>query len=286
MLFVGGVEVDELRAALELATEDELQDLTEILFQRKFNPFDYLGTPEPIEVQSQEHDEWLDTLEDRFRFLAADGVTVLSGKTQQITYRQVLIQVCRYLKLPYKRSLSTVDLEAEIFLELVGRGLKQLPAAAQKDFSVELTQTLTRSQILPKLPHAIQQDPMKLMLKGGTALAVSSVLRPMLLQLVARQFAVQVARYQIAQQTAVMGGAIAAQLQSYVMLQTAKHGMAISAARVAAVRTVFACISPALWTWFFADLGWRAISTNYGRIIPIIYALAQIRLTRAEFEPA
>jgi uncharacterized protein YaaW (UPF0174 family) len=42
-----------------------------------------------------------------------------------------------------------------------------------------------------------------------------------------------------------------------------------------------------MWAWFFADLGWRAIATNYGRIIPTIFALAQIRLTRAEcWEPA
>jgi len=29
-------------------------------------------------------------------------------------------------------------------------------------------------------------------------------------------------------------------------------------------------------------LGWKAIATNYGRIIPIIFTLAQIRLTRGE----
>lgn len=277
-----GAQVDELRTALELATDDELQDLTEILFRRKFNPLDYLRTPDPVDVQSQDRDEWLCALEDRFRFLAADGMTVLSGKTDQLSYRQVLIQVCRYLKLPYKKSMSTVDLEAEVFLELVGRTWKQLPETAQKDFSVELTHSLTRSQLLPKLPLSVQQDPMRLMLKGGTALAVSSVLRPAVLQLVARQFAVQLARYQLAQQAAALGGAIATQLQTYAIVQTARQGVAITAARYAAVRTVFACIGPMMWGWFFADLGWRSISTNYGRIIPIIYALAQIRLTRAE----
>jgi len=274
--------VDELRAALEMATDEELQDLTEILFRRKFNPIDYLRTPDPLEVQSQDRDSWLDALEDRFRFLAADGMTVLSGKTEELSYRQVLIQVCRYLKLPYQKSMSTVDLEAEIFLELVGRTWKQLPEDHQKDFSVELTHSLTRSQLLPKLPLKVQQDPMRLMLKGGTALAVSSVLRPAVLQLVARQFAVQVARYQLAQQAAALGGAIATQLQHYVVMQAARQGMTMSAARYAAARTVFACIGPMMWGWFLADLGWRSISTNYGRIIPIIYALAQIRLTRAE----
>ena len=274
--------MDELRAALELATDEELQDLTEILFRRKFNPLDYLRIPDPIDVQSQDREEWLDTLEDRFRFLAADGMTVLSGKTDQLSYRQVLIQVCRYLRLPYKKSMSTMDLEAEVFLELVGRTWKQLPETAQKDFSVELTYSLTRSQLLPQLPLAVQQDPMRLMLKGGTALAISSFLRPAVLQLIARQFAVQLARYQVAQQAAALGGAIATQLHNYVLVQTARQGMAVTAARYAAVRTVFACIGPMMWGWFIADLGWRSISTNYGRIIPIIYALAQIRLTRAE----
>jgi uncharacterized protein YaaW (UPF0174 family) len=186
------------------------------------------------------------------------------------------------LKLPYKKSMTTVELESEVFLELVGRTWQQLPAAAQKVFSVELTYSLTRSQLLPQLPLSVQQDPMRLMLKGGTALAISSVLRPAVLQLVARQFAVQVARYQLAQQAAALGGAIATQLQHHVVMQTARQGMAMSAARYAAVRTVFACIGPMMWGWFFADLGWRSISTNYGRIIPIIYALAQIRLTRSE----
>ncbi len=65
--------MDELRTALELATEDELQDLTAILFGRKFNPIDYVHTPEPIEVQSQDHKAWLDALEGRFRFLAAES---------------------------------------------------------------------------------------------------------------------------------------------------------------------------------------------------------------------
>jgi len=268
--------------ALDLATEEELQDLTEILFCRKFNPIDYWRTPDPAEVQSKERDEWLLELEERFRFLAADGMTVLSGKTKQLSYRQVLIQVCRYLKLPYKKSMTTVDLESEVFLELLGRALKQLPRAERDSFAVELKHTLTRSQLLPQLPTAVQQDPMRLILKGGTALAMTSVVRPMVMQLIARQFAVQVARYQLAQQAAVMGGAIAAQLPHHIAMQTARRGMAMATARYSVARGVFACVGPALWAWFFADLGWRAVSTNYARIIPTIYALAQIRLTRAE----
>jgi uncharacterized protein YaaW (UPF0174 family) len=280
--------VDELRAALELATNEELQDLTEILFRRKFNPLDYVGTPDPLDVQSQERQAWLDAMEERFRFLAADGLTVLTRKTDRLTYRQILIQVCRHLKLPYQESMSTLDLEVEVFLHLLGNACKQLPESERGALTIRLQRSLTKSQLLPHLPLALQQDPLGVFVKGGSALAINSVLRPLLLQHIARQFAIHVAKYQIAQQALSAGGAIAStQFQQYLTVQAARRGMALSAARYAAARSIFAVLGPALWVWFFTDLGWRTISTNYGRIIPIIFALAQIRLTRAEcFEPA
>jgi hypothetical protein len=125
---VEGKTLDELRAALELATQEELQQLTEILFRRKFNPLDYVQAADPIDIQSQDHETWLDAIELRFRFLAADGMTVLKGRTAEYSYRDALIQVCRYLKIPYSKRLSTTDIEAEIFLNLMGRAWKRLPA--------------------------------------------------------------------------------------------------------------------------------------------------------------
>ncbi len=278
--------MDELRAALELATEEELQQLTEILFRRKFNPLDYVHTPEPLDVQSQDRQTWLDAIEQRFRFLAADGMTVLRGRTEQVTYREALIQVCRYLKIPYSNKLATTDLEAEVFLNLLGKAWKQLPATEQQTLTLRLQRSLAHSKSQP-LPLSVQRDPLALLVKGGSALAVSSILKPILLQQIARQFALQFAAYQVTKETLIQGGAVAAtQFQNYVALQTARRGMAMSAARYGAVRGVFTCLGPALWTLFFADLGWRAIATNYGRIIPTIFALAQIRLTRAEcWEP-
>ncbi len=275
--------MDELRAALELATEEELQQLTELLFRRKFNPLDYVHTPEPIDIQSRDRDAWLDAIEQRFRYLAADGMTVLRGRTQQVTYRQALIQVCRYLKISYSNKLGTTDLEAEVFLHLLGRAWKQLPATERQILTVRVQRSLAKSQLSQPLPLSVQRDPLALLVKGGSALAVSSILQPMLLQQIARQFALQFASYQVAKEALIRGGAAAAtQLQSHLALQTAQRGMAMSAARYGTVRSVFTCLGPVLWTWFFADLGWRAISTNYGRIIPTIFALAQIRLTRAE----
>jgi uncharacterized protein YaaW (UPF0174 family) len=267
---------------LELATEEELRDLTAILFGRKFNPLDYVHTPDPLDVQSQDRDAWLDALEGRFRYLAADGVTVLRGRTHQVTYRQALIQVCKYLKMPYSHQLSTTDLEAEVFLNLLGRVWKQLPAADKKKLSARVLQSLATSENAPPLPLGLQRDPLGLILKGGSALAVTSIVQPIVLKQIARQFALNFASYEVAKQAVVQGGAAAAQFQNYVALQTARRGMALSAARYGTVRSVFAFLGPVMWAWFFADLGWRAISTNYGRIIPTVFALAQIRLTRAE----
>jgi uncharacterized protein YaaW (UPF0174 family) len=274
--------------ALELATEEELQDLTAILFSRKFNPLDYVHTPEPIEVQSQDRKAWLDALEDRFRFLAADGMTVLRGRTEQVTYRQALIQVCKYLKISYSNQLATVDLEAEVFLHLLGQVWKKLPEQEKQKLTVRVQRQLVNSELKQPLPLLLQRDPLGLIFKGGSALAVTSLLQPLVLKQIAQQFAIHFATHEVAKQTAIAGSQAAkTQFQNYVAMQMARRGMTLSAARYGAVRSMFAVIGPMMWAWFFADLGWRAIATNYGRIIPTIFALAQIRLTRAEcWEPA
>jgi uncharacterized protein YaaW (UPF0174 family) len=275
--------VDELRAALELATEEELQELTGVLFHRKFNPLDYISLPDPVTIQNQDRQSWLDALEQRFRFLAADGVTVLLGKTSQLSYRQILVQVCRYLKIPHSSALSTTELEAEVFLYLLGRTWKQLPQAERRSLTQQVQGALSESQHAQQIPLPLQHDPIGLLVKGGSALAISSILRPFILQQIARQFALHFATYQVAQEALIRGGAAAAaQLQGQIAIQSARQGMALSATRYGMARGVLSVLGPAMWAFFFADLGWRAISTNYARVIPTIFALAQIRLTRSD----
>lgn len=274
--------MDELRKALELATEEELQQLTQLLFCRKFNPLDYLQTPAPIDIQSQDWDSWIDTLEERFRYLAADGLTVLKGQTQQVSYRQALIRVCRYLKIPYSQKMETIDIEAEIFLHLVGKAWEKLPDADKQSLTAKVQKAIAVSPQTQPLPVSLQHDPLSLLLKGGGALAISSVLKSWLLKHIAQQFTLHFATYQVAKTTLVTGGMATAQIGSQIALTSARQGMIVNAARYGAVRTIFAVLGPMLWTLFLADLGWRAIATNYGRIIPAIFALAQIRLTRSE----
>ena len=279
---MAGDVADELRAVLELASEEELQTLTEILFRRKFNPLDYVYLPEPIDVQSQDRSTWLDSLEHRFRFLAADGLTVLQGKSEQVSYRQVLFQVCRHMKIAHHQDFSTADLESEIYLHLLQKAWRQLPKAEQAKLTASIQRSLVQSELAESIPLSIRQDPTSLFVKGSGALAINAVLRPLLLSHLAHQVAIHFAAYQLAKEALVTAGAAAARVQAQIMLRTAGQGAAVAAARYGAMRSFLAVLGPSLWVLFFADLGWRTISTNYARIIPAVFALAQIRLARAE----
>lgn len=273
--------VNELRAALELATEEELQQVTQVLFCRRLNPLDYCYTPTPLDVQSQDFPTWLDTIEKRFRFLGADGLTVLRRQTDAVSYRDILIQVCRYLKIAYSVRMTTIDLETEIFLHLLKQAWVKLPASEQQSLRNKVIKSLADHRQPQPLPLSLQHDPVQIILRGTSLFAVNSLIKPWLLQKIAQQFALHFATYQTAKTSLITGGiATATQVQKHFALQMAKRGMITNTARYTAVRSLFAVLGPVLWASFFADLGWRAIATNYTRIIPVIFTLAQIRLTR------
>ncbi|MCH9056785.1 hypothetical protein L5220_12900 [Synechococcus sp. PCC 6716] len=256
--------MDELRAALELATEEELQDLTEILFRRRLNPLDYLNTPDPIAVQAQDRQAWLDHIEARFRFLAADGLTVLTGKTQQISYRQTLMRVCRYLNIKFSPSWTVSELEIEIFLGLLQRMWAKLPTRDRNVLADQIQASL------PELRHGhpISLETVRLILEGGAAIALTPVMRTLVVQQVVRQCVLQLAGRKLP------------------MTPLVTQNVAAGAAKFALGRSMLAFVGTALWVWFVADLGWRAIATNYSRIIPTIFAIAQIRLLRGHNETA
>ena len=276
--------MDELRTGLALANEEELRQITQILFRRRFNPLDYWQTPEPLEIQSQEWDLWLDDLDKRVRYLAADGIMVLRGRTQEIPYREILIKVCHYLKIAYAKSMNTTDIEAEIFLHLVTKAWDKLPSQEQSALQTQIGTILATSNPPEPLPLGLQNSPVKTILKGTGIIAISSVLKSWLLKHIAQQFALHFATYQAAKTALIKGGATAVTgLGNQLALQTAKKGMAVNAARYGAARGVFSLIGPIVWSYFLVDLGWKAIATNYARVIPIVFTLAQIRLIRGDY---
>ncbi len=276
--------MDELRAGLALATEEELQQITQILFHRRFNPLDYWQTPEPIAIQSQDLDLWLDSLDQRFRYLAADGMTVLRGRTQEVSYREILIKVCHYLKIPYSSRMNATDIEAEIFLHLVSKAWKKLPLQEQKSLQAQVGNSLATAHPPEALPVQLQHNPLKILIKGSGIVAVSTILKSWLLKHIAQQFAIHFATYQATKTALIKGGTTAvAGLSNQLALQAAKKGMVTNAARYGTARGVFSLLGPIVWGYFLADLGWKAIATNYGRVIPIVFTLAQIRLIRGEY---
>ena len=274
--------MEEFRAGLALATDQELRELIEILFQPKFNPLDYVNTPKLMEVKSYDRTAWIDRLEQRFQFLAADGLTVLQGQTDQVQYRQVLINTCQQLRIAYNQKFSTLDLESEIFLTLIQKTCKKLPPRQYTWLNRQLQASIARSSQALQLPEAVRKDPLRLVLTGGGALALNSVVRPWLLSHLSRQITLHLTRLALAKQALAQGGTVAAQWQARWMAGAAGRGVALNMARYGVVRGFLAVLGPALWAWFFADLGWRTIATNYSRIIPTIFTLAQIRLTRME----
>ena len=266
--------MDELRQALELANYDELQQITHILFCRRFNPLDYLHTPDPIQIQSQSDRDWIDSLEKRFRYLAADGMTVLRRKTQQVSYREALIRVCHYLKIPYSPAFSTTDIEVEIFLHLAQKAWKRLPCEERKSVSYRIIRGLDKLKLPEHITVQLQNNPFPLLLKSSGVLAVSSLVTPLLKQ-IPRQFALHFTKASATKAALKRGGAAVA------VALGARRGIAISAVRCA-TPTVLAVVGPLLTGSFLVDLSWRTIATNYSRIIPTIGLLAQIRLIRTE----
>ena len=273
--------MDELSDVLTLATDDELYQIADILFRRKFNPLDYFATPPIQELKGWDRDELIEAISKRFRFLAADGLTVLRRKTSHVSYREVLERVCQHLNIKYSQSQTIEDIESELFLNLISNSWKKLSPQERSTIDESMQSALTESDLQKSLPLDAQRNPMSLLVKGGSAIAVSTVIRSAVLTAIARQMAWHFASYQVGYEVIKAGGtAIATRLNAYISTYLAKRGMAVAATQYTAARTVFSVITPALWGLFFADLGWRAIATNYGRIIPAIFIVAQIRLLR------
>lgn len=275
--------MDEFRTGLEMTTTEELKGLTSLLFHRRFNPLDYVMGIDDQQLPFDDRHAWLEQVDQRFRFLAADGVTVLRRTSQTLPYRKILIAVCQYFKLALPPSLSTLALEEEVFLHLLDLGYQKLPPEEQAKLEHYFRQAMMTHTLGDTFCTANTQHSLRIILKGSSAVVLSSVIRPLILRYMASKVAVQLARYQMTKQ--VLAGSSTALLdrvKHQAALKMAQRGVALNLARYSTIRSVLSVLGPAMWTWFLADLGWRAIATNYGRIIPVIFSIAQIRLLRAD----
>lgn len=262
--------------ALHLATDEELCQIAQILFRRGFNPLDYLTLPTVIQVQSLDREELITKINARFLFLAADGITVLKGKAQNLAYRDVLKRVFWHLKMRWGNGETTPQLESELYLKLLEQSLAKLPYQERQQLDRDLVEAIQTTDI----PGQYSQIK-GLIARGTGVLALTTMVQPMVLHLLARRVAWYFATYQVSREALKAGGAALSQrIQAYFGSVLAKRGIAVATARYGAVRGLFGVVSPLLWGIFLADLGWRGIATNYGRIIPVIFLVAQIRLLK------
>lgn len=129
---IGSIETTrdpDLQYVLELASDDELEELCDCLHEASvFSPLGktmYMmherryGDAVATRVEMEMY------IESRFRFLAADVVSVITSSSKETeawpTYRDILLDMKKRLGVPCSSVLATADLESEIFLHVLSQ---------------------------------------------------------------------------------------------------------------------------------------------------------------------
>ncbi|XP_010917285.1 uncharacterized protein [Elaeis guineensis] len=284
----------ELRSVLELATDDELYELGNILFGPSyFSPLlksitskehaDFLMGGEVVE----EREDFISHLEARFFYLAADARSTLRG--WRPSYRNVLLDLRRKLGIPCSKKLSTEDLEVEIFLHMLNEysskelGGISLPWDGTKHSNGHGNLEVGLSQWKVHAFSALRfgaKELQQIFLKGGGMLAVTKIYEMLARRLCGKIF-LEAANYEIKHEIVKRGGQLAAVgLESRAAAVAARQGLAHAATKYLGLKSFMMLLGPLMWGTFLADIVIQMLGTDYARILRAIYALAQIRLTR------
>lgn len=307
----------DLHTVLELASTEELQELSDILYGRSLlsplvkslAPGDGGAREEPALEESwgghgpedmAARDRVLRRLEARFLFLAADARATLRG--ERPTYRGVLLAVRERLKVACPSKLSTPDLESEIFLHLLqdaappgegGKGAARPSQANGSDgfdarvalkFANEAASRAAKSGALGEsLGTALRLGGAGLLstLLKGTGAFTATGLHKMAVKKLTGKVLLEGARYQAAKSALLKGGAfVSATVERQFAFLAARQGLAGAAARYVGLRSLMNLLGPLMWGTLLADIAIQSLGTDYARVVRAIYAFAQIRLTR------
>eukprot|EP01018_Ginkgo_biloba_P005021 Gb_14792 [translate_table: standard] len=251
----------ELRMVLELASDAELSELSDILYGRSIlspllKSVTYRDGPhdEILHTDDQDGREALmERLESRFLFLAADAKATLSGRRP--SYHNVLLQVRKKLNVPCSMKLSTEDMEAEIFLHLLQE------YSSKPKHSMQFSWKSRKSSFVNSIENRQQgsgqwrgyilaavklgaEELLSVVLKGGTAVTISKLQHVVAKKLLGRML-LETAKYQLARDVMRKGGqAVAAKLESHVALLAARQGFAGAASRYVALRSTMMLLGP------------------------------------------
>lgn len=288
-----GMSDPELRLVLELATDEELLELEEILYGTSyFSPVlkSIAKRPNTVSVVAlddiEERDLFISKLESRFLYLAADARSVIRG--WRPSYRNVLLQVRRELGVQCSSKLCSADLEAEIFLHLLDeyssrqKGSFSFPWDKQKSPKENPSLEVNNWKVLTDAAWRIGAKGLEsTFLKGGSALTVKTIYESLAKRL-SGKLLMETANYEIKKELVKQGGRLAAvNLESRAGLLAARQGLARAASRYVGLRSFMSLLGPIMWGTLLADIVIQMLGTDYARIVQAIYAFAQIRLTRS-----
>ncbi|XP_078444717.1 uncharacterized protein LOC144713872 isoform X2 [Wolffia australiana] len=280
----------ELRSVLELATDEELLELQDILFGPSvacsyFSPLLKSFAKHPDVDQTMEgngvegRDDFIDLLESRFLFLAADARSTLRG--WRPSYRDVLLGVRRKLHVPCSSKLSTEDLEVEIFLHLLNEyASPESVRAAENQGKLEVGLSKWKIDFLGAVKVGAKEF-QQVALKGGGIFTLGKLYQWLAGRLSGKMLA-EAANYQIRNEVIKRGGQFAAvNMESRLGLLLARQGLSRAASRYIGLRSAMTLLGPLLWGTFLADVVIQMLGTDYARVLRAIYAFALIRLTKA-----
>ncbi|XP_058078499.1 uncharacterized protein LOC131226791 isoform X2 [Magnolia sinica] len=239
----------ELRMVLELATDSELYEIKSILFGPSyFSPLlKSLTKRADVDIMhggvSEGREDFIEHLEARFLFLAADARSTLSEETGSVPF----------LSDKFTSSNSQGSLEP-------GLGQWKMRALEALKVGAEELQSL--------------------LLKGGGVLTLAKIYQ-LLARRLSGKMLLEAANYQIKREVLKKGGQVVAiNLESRAALLAARQGFSYATSRYLGLRSMMMLLGPMLWGTFLADVVIQMIGTDYARILRAIYAFAQIRLTR------
>lgn len=279
---------------LELATDEELMEVEEILYGTSyFSPLLKSIARRPnsdgvvVLDDIEERDHFISKLESRFLYLAADARSII--RRWRPSYRDVLLRVRKKIGVRCSSKLCTADLEAEIFLHLVDEYSShkdRLSFPWDKQKSPKETSSLGANnwKVLTDVAWRIGTKGMEsTFLKGGSALTLKTIYESLASRLSGKLLK-EAANYEIKKELVKQGGRLAAvNLESRAGLLAARQGLARAASRYVGLRSVMTFLGPILWGTLLADIVIQMLGTDYARIVQAIYAFAQIRLTRTSY---
>nr|XP_010932728.1 uncharacterized protein LOC105053328 [Elaeis guineensis] len=119
----------------------------------------------------------------------------------------------------------------------------------------------------------------QIFLKGGGMLTVTKIYE-MVAQNLSGKMLLEAANYEIKHEIIKRGGQLAAvSLESRAAALAARQGLCRAATQYLGLRSLMMLLGPLMWGTFLADIVIQMLGTDYARILRAIYAFAQIRLT-------